>query len=294
MKHIPITEQTNPKTSSLDQLSAFQLAGVFEHANQEAARAVRLAHKAVATLILRAANTYAKGNKIIFLGAGTSGRLGVLEAAECVPTFGTNPKQIVGIIAGGKNAMFRAQEGAEDNATQGAKDIANIASLNDLVIGLAASGNTPYVQGALQKAQKIGAQTVLISCNPQANTTYTDLFVYLPTGPEVLAGSTRLKAGSATKMVLNAVTTGAMVLCGKTYGNWMVDVRPTNQKLTQRALRLIVALAHTDEKTARRLFIESGKHVKTAIVMHHKNCTRKTAQKKLKKANGFLAGALHE
>ena len=196
------------------------------------------------------------------------------------------------LIAGGKKAVFRSQEGAEDNAGQGAKEIAKHAKAGDLVIGLAASGNTPYVQGALAIARQLGAQTALISCNPQAQTRYAQTHICLPTGAEALTGSTRMKAGTATKMALNAITTGAMVLCGKTYGNLMVDVRPTNQKLIARAIRLICMVAQTDEKTALKLLTASHKNVKIAIVMHKHACSRTQAQKLLKKADGFLAGAL--
>ena len=293
MKKIPTTEQTNPRTAHLDQLTPRQLVRVFNTEDFNAARAVKSAHKEIAAVMVQAAKTYSSGGKIIFIGAGTSGRLGILEAVECVPTFGVKPSQIIGLIAGGKKAVFRSQEGAEDNRAQGATEIACHAKPGDFVIGLAASGNTPYVQGALQQALKLGAHTALISCNKHADMLYVQTHIYLPTGPEALTGSTRLKAGTATKMALNAITTGAMALCGKTYGNLMVDVQPTNQKLVARAVRLIMTVAHTDEKTARRLLTSSGKNVKTAIVMHAKKCTRTQAQSKLKKARGFLAGVLH-
>ena len=289
---LPATEQTNPHTTRLDALTPRQLARVFNAEDFNAARAVKSAAHEIAAVIVQAARTYASGHKIIFVGAGTSGRLGILEAVECVPTFGTKPSQIIGLIAGGKKAVFRSQEGAEDNAAQGAKEVAQQAHEGDLVIGLAASGNTPYVQGALQQARQLGAHTALLSCNKNAQTTYADIHIYLPTGPEALTGSTRLKAGTATKMALNAITTGAMTLCGKTYGNLMVDVQPTNQKLLARAVRLICTVAQTDEQTARRLLLASGKNVKTAIVMHRKKCTRVQAKKLLKKSKGRLAEAL--
>ncbi len=289
---LPATEQTNPHTTRLDALTPRQLARVFNAEDFNAARAVKKAAKEIAAVMVQAAHTYASGHKIIFVGAGTSGRLGILEAVECVPTFGTKPSQIIALIAGGKKAVFRSQEGAEDNAAQGAQEIAQQAHEGDLVIGLAASGNTPYVQGALQQARQLGAHTALLSCNKNARTTYADIHIYLPTGPEALTGSTRLKAGTATKMALNAITTGAMALCGKTYGNLMVDVQPTNQKLLARAVRLICTVAQTDEQTARRLLVASGKNVKTAIVMHHQKCTRAQAQKLLKKSKGRLAGVL--
>ncbi len=294
MSTLPITETVNPHTSGLDQKTPLQLARLFNSEDLNAACAVKKAGKEIAAAMILAAQVYQTHHKIIFMGAGTSGRLGVLEAAECVPTFGTKPSQIIGLIAGGKKAMFRSQEGAEDNYEQGAKEIFRHARAGDLVIGLAASGNTPYVQGGLAQARKIGAHTVLVSCNAKADICHADIHIYLPTGPEALTGSTRMKAGSATKMTLNAITTGAMVLCGKTYGNLMVDVKPTNQKLVSRAVRLISTLAHTDEKTARCLLTASGGHVKTAVVMHCKKCTRTQAQKRLRAHHGLLKEALND
>lgn len=291
---IPSTEQINPHTIHLDRLTPRQLARIFNCEDFNAARAVKSAGKEIACVMVQAAKTYSTGGKIIFIGAGTSGRLGILEAVECVPTFGTKPSQIIGLIAGGKKAVFRSQEGAEDDEKKGSREIARYAKPGNYVIGLAASGNTPYVQGALKQAIKLGAYTALISCNKNADTRYAQTHIYLPTGPEALTGSTRMKAGTATKMALNAITTGAMALCGKTYGNLMVDVQPTNQKLVARAVRLICALAHTDEKTARRLLTDSGKNVKTAIVMHRQKCSRLQAQVQLKKAHGFLAEVLHD
>ena len=294
MKELAPTEQINPHTTRLDRLTPRQLARVLNAQDFNAARAVKKANREIAAAIYLATKTYQNKHKIIFVGAGTSGRLGVLEAAECVPTFSTRPSEIFGIIAGGKPAMFRAKEGAEDNAKQGAADISRHAHADDFIIGITANGHTPYVLGALEKAQKIGAHTALISCNPHADTSHADIHIYLPTGPEALSGSTRLKAGTATKMALNAITTGAMVLCGKTYGNLMVDVKPTNKKLVARAVRLIERVAQTDEKTAAKLLKLSGGKVKTAIVMHRKNLSRKDAQKKLNRAGGFLGKALDD
>ncbi len=288
------TEKINPRTKHLDRLSPAALARVFNVEDLNAARAVEKANKEIATAITWAAKTYAGKHKIIFIGAGTSGRLGILEAVECVPTFGTKPDEIIGLIAGGNKAVFRSQEGAEDNEKQGAREIKKYAHPGDLVIGLTASGRTPYVLGALAQAQKIGTQTVLVSCNPTADISHAHLHICLQTGAEALSGSTRLKAGTATKMALNAITTGAMVLCGKTYGNLMVDVQPTNKKLVARALRLIEHIAQTDEKTAAKLLRASGRHVKTAIVMHRRKATRAQARAQLKKANGFLGKILND
>lgn len=288
------TEQINPHTKNLDRLTPKQLARALNAEDFNAARAVKKANREIAAAMVLAAKTYASKHKIIFIGAGTSGRLGILEAVECVPTFGTRPGQIIGLIAGGKKAVFRSQEGAEDNAQQGAREIASQVQAGDLVIGLTASGRTPYVLGALEKAQKIGAHTVLLSCNARADITHAQIHIYLPTGAEALSGSTRLKAGTATKMALNAITTGAMTLCGKTYGNLMVDVQPTNKKLVARAVRLICLIAKTDEKTAQKLLLASGGHVKTAVVMHQKNTGRVQAARLLKKQNGFLSRVLDE
>lgn len=288
------TEQINPHTAGLDTMTALQIARKINAEDFNAARAVKKAARPIAQAIRAAAEAFLNGRKIIFIGAGTSGRLGVLEAAECVPTFGTKPSQIIGLIAGGKNAMFRAKEGAEDDAAQGAKDIQSKTRAGDFVLGLTASGVTPYVLGALKQAQKTGARTALLTANSRADFSSADIPIFLPTGPEALCGSTRMKAGTATKMALNAITTGAMALCGKMYGNLMADVRPTNKKLVARATRLIMQIAHTDEKTAARYLVLSGHNVKTACVMICKNMDKPAAQKLLRQTRGFLGKALHE
>lgn len=288
------TEQINPRTQGLDKMTPRRLARAFNMEDFNAARAVQKANKEIASVIILAAQTYASKKKIIFMGAGTSGRLGILEAVECVPTFGTKPSQIIGLIAGGKQAVFRAKEGAEDDDKQGAKEILKTAKPGDLVIGLTASGRTPYVMGGLKAARKLSARTALVSCNAGADTTNAEVHICLATGPEALSGSTRMKAGTATKMALNAITTGAMTLCGKTYGNLMIDVRPTNEKLVARAVRLICQVAGTDEKTAKKLLAASGKSVKTAVVMHKKHADKIQAEKLLKKQNGFLAKVIDD
>ena len=288
------TEEANPQTAGLDRMTPLQIARKINAQDFNAARAVKKAAKPIARAISAAAQAFAGGHKIIFIGAGTSGRLGVLEAAECVPTFGTKTSQIIGLIAGGKNAMFRAKEGAEDDAAQGARDVQAKAHAQDFVIGLTASGVTPYVLGALKEAKKLGAHTALLTCNPGADFSHADIALYLPTGPEVLCGSTRMKAGTATKMALNAITTGAMALCGKMYGNLMADVRPTNKKLIARATRLIMQIARTDQATAARYLTLSGQQVKTACIMICKQVDKPTAEKLLQKANGFLGRVLHD
>jgi len=296
MKTTPLipTETVNPHTKGLDKASALQAARLINAEDFVAAQAVKKAAAAIAKSIDLAAKTYLSGHKIFFIGAGTSGRLGVLEAAECVPTFGIDPQEIQGLIAGGEKAMFRAKEGAEDDAVQGGKDILAKAKKADFVIGLTASGITPYVLGALQAAQKAGCHTALLACNKKADTSHADIFIFLPTGAEALNGSTRMKAGTATKMALNAITTGAMARAGKVYENLMVDVRPTNKKLVRRAIRLICTVSGADADSAAQLLEASGQQVKTAIVMHLKKCTRAQAEKRLKKHRGFLRETLRE
>ncbi len=288
------TEAVNLNTQNLDKMTPRQIALAINREDFTAARAVKKAAPQIAVAMVTAALTYAQNHKIIFIGAGTSGRLGILEAVECVPTFGTKPSQIIGLIAGGRSAVFRSKEGAEDDDKQGAKEISKVARKGDFVIGLTASGRTPYVMGALKAATKLGITTALVSCNPQADTTFAPIHICLETGAEALSGSTRMKAGTATKMALNAITTGAMTLCGKTYKNLMIDVRPTNEKLVQRAIRLICTVAKTNEKTARKLLINSKKNVKTAVVMHRQKTDRKTAEKLLKQKHGFLSRVIDD
>lgn len=288
------TETRNPRTTRIDRTSALQIAKLINAEDLVAAGAVKSAAKSIEQTILKAAETFLKGRKIIFIGAGTSGRLGILEAVECVPTFGTNPNQIIGLIAGGKNAVFRSKEGAEDDSVQGAKEISKKAKKGDFVLGLTASGITPYVLGALQEAKKIGAITALVCCNDKADASNADILIYLPTGPEALCGSTRMKAGTATKMALNAITTGAMILAGKTYQNLMVDVMATNKKLVARATKLVCAISGATEKEAAKLLRAADGRVKTAVLMHKLHLNRTEAEALLKTKNGFLRDALNE
>ena len=288
------TESQNPHSARLDKLTPRGLVRVMNAEDFNAARAVKKAAREIAQVMLWAAQAYQSGHKIIFTGAGTSGRLGILEAAECVPTFGTRPSEIIALLAGGKRAVFKAREGAEDDAAQGAREMKKVCSRGDLVIGLTASGRTPYVFGGLQAAQQAGAKTALLCCNRQADTLHADGFIFLDTGAEVLTGSTRLKAGTATKMALNIITTGAMTLCGKTYGNLMIDVRPSNKKLNIRAVNLIRRLTGIGEKEAAALLQTAGRRVKTAVVMRRKGVTRRQAENLLKKSKGFLAHVIDE
>lgn len=288
------TEGSNAHTQDIDRVSPLQIAREINAEDFNAAKAVQKAEKAIAKAMVRAAATYLAGGRILFIGAGTSGRLGILEAAECVPTFGTDPEQIIGIIAGGPDAVFRSREGAEDDAAQGAKDLAARVQKDDFVIGITASGATPYVLGALKEAKKKKAFTALVSCNKKADVSHADIPIYLITGAEALCGSTRMKAGSATKMALNAITTGAMVLAGKTYRNLMVDVLATNAKLVARAKRLVSALVGSNDKEAGELLKLSGWKVKTAVVMGKKHVSKLTAEQLLREKNGFLKDILDE
>ena len=279
----------------MDLLSARGLVEVINKEDAAAFRAVSCAKKEIAAAVEKTAKIFAGGGNIIFIGAGTSGRLGVLEAAECYPTFSLEPGRVVAVMAGGKNAVFKSKEGAEDDGEQGKKDILKVTKKGDIVFGISASGRAPYVNAALEAAKKIKAAAVLVTCNNvDIPKTAADIIIYLPAGPEVLQGSTRMKAATATKMTLNIITTATMALCGKIYKNLMVDVRATNIKLLGRAERLVQTIAGADEKTAKKVLRETKYNVKTAVVMLKKNADKKTAEDLLKKQKGFLRKVLNE
>ncbi len=228
------------------------------------------------------------------MGAGTSGRLGVLDAAECVPTFGVEPEMVIGLIAGGEAAMTVAVEGAEDSLELGKEDLVNLGlTENDMVIGIAASGRTPYVIGGLDYARTIGATTATISCNKNAEISqHADYPIEVDAGPEFLTGSTRLKSGTAQKLILNMISTISMIGIGKVFNNLMVDVKPTNEKLIERSKRIIMQATEVDYQTAEKYFNEADKNVKLAIVMILTNSDKATAEEKLVEANGFVKGTL--
>jgi N-acetylmuramic acid 6-phosphate etherase len=229
---------------------------------------------------------------VVFLGAGTSGRLGVLEAAECPPTFGVETDAIRGVMAGGEDAVFRAKEGAEDRDDEGRAEAEHLRR-GDLLVGITASGVTPYVRGALQTARARGVRTVLVTCAPRPGLrAMADVVVAIATGPEVLTGSTRLKAASATKAALNAITTAAMVRLGKTYGNLMVDMKPTNAKLRDRARRIVMAAGEVGVDEAARLLVEAGGEAKTAIVMARLEVSAPEARDRLATAGGHVRAAV--
>jgi N-acetylmuramic acid 6-phosphate etherase len=264
-----LTEQSNPNSQNLDRLSSLELVDLFNREDARVLAAISAARTALAEAIDLAATALQRGGRMFYVGAGTSGRLGVLDAAECPPTFCTPPELVQGIIAGGAGALVRSSEDLEDRADDGEEAIAQrqIHEL-DIVIGITAGGTTPFVQGALAAARKRGAKTVFMACVPAEQVAIdVDVDIRLLVGPEVLAGSTRLKAGTVTKLALNILSTSVMVRLGKVYGNRMVDVAVTNRKLHDRALRILEELADLNREEAAFLLERSGRNVKLALLM---------------------------
>lgn len=288
------TEAINKNSQNFDKLPLNKMAEIMCLENLIATIAVKKAQKEIVKAVRLIEETYLAGGKIIFMGAGTSGRLGVLEAAECPPTFNTPKKLFSAIIAGGKKAVFESVEGAEDNDKQGAKDFLKITGKKDLLIAIASSGNTPYVLGALKAAQKQGEKTIFITSNKNAKKTGATVTIYLNTGAEVISGSTRLKAGTAQKLVLNMLTTMAMARVGKIYKNYMVDLQAKNEKLKNRATRLISLAANINLEEAKKYAVKTNFNVKEAVVMAKLKVNQKQAKEILKKHKGFLRGALNE
>lgn len=289
------TEGRNQASMDLDKLDALEIVKLINAEDAKIARAVELVAQAIATAIDVIAQRMSKGGRLIYVGAGTSGRLGVLDAVECPPTFNTDPAAVLGVMAGGPAGLLLAVEGAEDSMQQGAKDLQDI-TLNstDVVVGIAASGRTPYVIGALDYARSLGAYAIGFSCNENSELIqHSDLSIAPVVGPEVLTGSTRMKAGTATKMVLNMLTTGAMVLMGKTYSNLMVDLRASNVKLLERSTRIVAELAQCDVQTAANMLAESDGEVKTAIVAVSRGLSAAAAREQLEKVGGHLREALN-
>jgi N-acetylmuramic acid 6-phosphate etherase len=264
-----LTESRNPHSESIDALSALEIVRLMSSEDARVVEAVGAEAESIARAIEWAADRFRRGGRLIYAGAGTSGRLGVLDAAECPPTFSTPPEMVVGLIAGGPDALTRAIEGAEDDPGRGAADIASLGvGAHDLVVGIATSGRTPYVLGAVREAKRRGAATVGLACNrPSLLGAEVDLEIAPLVGAEVISGSTRLKAGTATKMILNMISTGAMVQIGKTLGNRMVDLRPTNEKLKIRSRRILRELAGVDDGVARDILERCGGHLKRALVV---------------------------
>lgn len=287
------TETRNPASEHIDQLPTLEMLRVIndEDARVAAAVAAELPH--IANAVDAIAARFEQGGRLFYIGAGTSGRLGVLDASECPPTFSVPATLFQGIIAGGDSALRNSSEASEDSPEHGAADLVSRAfTTKDALIGIAASGRTPYVLGALAHARKLGALTISLTCVPDSQmAAIADIAIAPVTGPEVLTGSTRLKAGTATKLVLNMLSTGVMIRSGAVYGNLMVNVQTTNAKLVDRAQRIIGAATGVDQPTAAKLLSEAGS-VKTAIVMQKLGLSRADAEAKLAAANGRLAAAL--
>jgi N-acetylmuramic acid 6-phosphate etherase len=289
-----LTELRNPDSMNLDAMSIDDALSVMNQHDRAAVDAVEKVRADVANAVRLVVAAFQAGGRLIYFGAGTSGRLGVLDASECPPTFRTPPEWVEGVIAGGMEAMFRAKEGAEDSREGGAKDVDDRhVGPNDVVMGIASGGTTPYVHGALARAKQRGAKTIFLSCvQPVPNETPVDVVIRPLTGPEVLTGSTRLKAGTATKLILNQITTLAMVQIGKVYENLMVDLRATNSKLVDRSERIIQMITQCDRPTAARLLQDAGGHVKLAVVMHFRKLSRPEAERRLLDAGGLLRQAI--
>ncbi len=291
------TEERNPRSAQLDELSTTDLLAVINEEDASVASTVRDALAVIAQVVDAVAHQFTRGGRLFYVGAGTSGRLGVLDASECPPTFSVDPGLFVGLIAGGDTALRKSSEKSEDSETQGAMDLHGYAlTSHDTVIGIAASGRTPYVLGALTATNKAGGLSVALTCaggggEPSRMANLAHLVIELATGPEVLTGSTRMKAGTATKMVLNMISTGVMVRRGAVFGNLMVNVQPSNAKLVDRARRIITEATGCTAERARQLLAEAGT-VKTAIVMELLGLPYAAAGARLKRANGTLREAL--
>ena len=288
------TEQRNPKTTAIDEASALEIVKLINAEDQTVPKTVKKILPDISRAILVIANHLSHGGRLFYIGSGTSGRLGILDAAECPPTYSTPPEMVQGIIAGGTPAIFQAREGAEDSESAGAEDLKKQKLTNlDVVVGLSASGRTPYVIGALKYAQQTGSYTIAVTCTENPETAAAaNLSLTAVTGPEAVTGSTRMKAGTAQKLILNMLSTGSMILMGKVYGNLMVDLQCTNNKLKARAKHILMEASGCDGETADKLLEQSHGAVKPAILMHLAGIDYETAMQKLKEHQGRLKQAL--
>jgi N-acetylmuramic acid 6-phosphate etherase len=287
------TEQVNPNTRDIDRLGSLEIARKINAEDKTVALVVENALPQIARAAEIFADTIRSGGRVFYIGAGTSGRLGVLDAAECPPTFGTDPSQIIGVISGGPTSLVLSQEGVEDRTEEARNDLETYAlSAKDFVIGLAASRRTPYTLAGINYARSLGCRTAFIICNSAMNLEVSpDVLIELPVGPEAITGSTRMKSGSAEKMTLNIISTTAMVLLGKTYGNLMVDLQARSEKLAARSRKILMDLLGVSLEQAGELLAKSGGSVKTAIVMHKRNCNAEDARRFLEQASGFISRA---
>lgn len=292
-----ITEQRNPNSTDIDLKSISEIVHIFHEEDQQALDAVKAESHAITVAIEMIVRTFQDGGRLFYIGAGTSGRLGVLDASECPPTFSSDPELVQGIIAGGDMALRNAVEGEEDKPERGADAIReHQLSDKDILVGIATSGRTPYVLGALNRAHAIGVKTVFLSCVPPAKElkAYVDHFITPIVGPEIITGSTRLKAGTATKLVLNMLTTVSMVKIGKVYNNLMVDVNASNTKLVERSIRIVQTVTSVDETKAKAALMQAGGKAKVAIVMLAKDIDKDDAIGLIEKNRGLLRPILED
>jgi N-acetylmuramic acid 6-phosphate etherase len=284
-----LTERRNPRTQSIDTASSLEIVDLVNAEDATVPAAVARAREAIATTIDLVEHAFRSGGRLIYVGAGTSGRLGVLDATECPPTYGSPPELVVGVIAGGPPALVRSVEGAEDDEAAGGAAMDELGiSERDVVVGIAASGTTPYVGAALRRSRERGARTVFLSCTEPPKGIAADVCITVLVGPEVVTGSTRMKAGTATKLVLNTITTGAMIRLGKIYGNLMVDLRAWNEKLVDRSRRIVMETTGLSRDAAGEVITAAGGRVKTAIVMARRGTSREEAERLLTEHDGRL------
>jgi N-acetylmuramic acid 6-phosphate etherase len=297
-----VTEQRNKQSLDIDMRSISQVLHIINREDRKVAIAVKKEIPQIGEAVKLVVKAFQSGGRLIYIGAGTSGRLGILDAAECPPTYGTDSKQVQGIIAGGSKTVFRSQEGVEDHEEEGARAVRlKKVGKKDIICGIAASARTPFVIAALREAKKRGATTIYVTTNPRSMlrmppfrhlSKYIDVAICPDVGPEVIMGSTRMKSGTAQKLVLNMITTTAMIKLGKIYENMMVDLKMNSKKLEERAKRVLMIITGVDYEKAEDVLSKAGGHVKTAIIMIKANVTVKEAKARLKKANGFVRIAI--
>lgn len=294
MKEIPVTEQRNPASYQIDTKSTAEILTIINNEDKKVPEAVSQAIPQLTRLVDRAVEVFQKGGRLFYLGAGTSGRLGVLDASECPPTYGVSPDMVQGFIAGGDAALRRSIEGAEDDENHGIDQLRGAGfSASDMLVGITASGSAPYVLGALRYARSLGSPTGAISCNKDSRTfELADYPIYLPVGPEIVTGSTRMKSGTAQKLALNMITTTAMIRLGKVYNNFMIDLMPVNAKLVERSKRLINEITGCGESRAAQIFEDSGRKIRTAVIMASLEVSKEEAEVLLKQGNGNINNAL--
>ncbi|WP_374053558.1 N-acetylmuramic acid 6-phosphate etherase [Xenorhabdus taiwanensis] len=289
-----ITESRNPASTHIDQRSTLDMLRIINDEDKKVAIAVEKTLPRIASVVDKVAEAFRQGGRLIYSGAGTSGRLGILDASECPPTYGTKPEQVIGLIAGGHQAILQAVENAEDNRQLGTEDLKALHfNQRDVLVGIAASGRTPYVLGAMEYAQSVGATVACISCNPDSPMVQlADIAITPIVGPEVITGSSRMKAGTAQKLILNMITTGAMIRIGKVYGNLMVDVEATNAKLIERQKNIVMAATECSREMAERALNACGGHCKTAIVMILSGINAEEAKALLAENQGLIRPAI--